>query len=639
MADNGAELRKIDWSQAFPFVRLFQTLWLALDFKRMILALTCVILTCLGGCFLDAVWGQRGNVAIIADDNSSQTEIDAFATLSPKQYFKWCRRAHVARQQLAVQTLIHEGVAENEKDALTKLASSSLRVLLIDDEQRKAMEEARNLISERLAAGLEAIDNNQELSEGGKEKQRTHVTLLADLLRRPLTEDRHHALPFRSDIADVIRKFLQYDPDYPTPQRSDAQSALMATVTRQMQLFRYERLNPRGPIGGPRGPFWSLLQYESHCFAAAIQGVCAGRLGFSGSAFDAEPAMAGSICSACHGVIWLVTRHGVYALLLGVWMLLVFSFFGGALCRGAAVQSARGESVGWGALLRFAKEKYGGFLIAPLLPVIVFIVIGVFLLIGGLVGAIPYVGEILAGIFCFLALLGGIAMAVILLATVLGFHLMWPTIAVEGSDGGDGLSRAFSYLGTRFWHVGFYSLVLLVFGALSFVLVRLVTMFTLKLTHTCTKLTMNWDGNSTLDSVGKLDGIWRMPAWSDISILPSTGDVPFWGTFHTAPLDGAETIALVFIWCWVHLVVALVGAFVVSFFFCGSTQMYFLLRRDVDATDWEEVYYEEEPDKELLPTIEPASSAPAAPATPPESETPPDETPRTEQPPEEPPQE
>ncbi len=58
--------------------------------------------------------------------------------------------------------------------------------------------------------------------------------------------------------------------------------------------------------------------------------------------------------------------------------------------------------------------------------------------VGGLLGAIPWV-ELLTGLFYPLGLLGGLALAVLFMATVLGFHLMWPTIAVEGSDGFDAL--------------------------------------------------------------------------------------------------------------------------------------------------------------------------------------------------------
>jgi hypothetical protein len=86
--------------------------------------------------------------------------------------------------------------------------------------------------------------------------------------------------------------------------------------------------------------------------------------------------------------------------------------------------------------------------------------------------------------------------------------------------------------------------------------------------------------------------MWTMPPWADLSLLPST-TTPFWGWFYNGPLTGSEWLSTFFFALWVFLLVGLVAAFVVSFFFCGSTQMYFLLRRDVDATDWDEIYYEE----------------------------------------------
>jgi len=81
---------------------------------------------------------------------------------------------------------------------------------------------------------------------------------------------------------------------------------------------------------------------------------------------------------------------------------------------------------------------------------------------------------------------------------------------------------------------------------------------------------------------------------------------------------------------WVYLVVGLVAAFVVSFFFCGSTQMYFLLRRDVDATDYEEIYYEEPEEEPAAPeagtgfvTETPAPVTPAPSEPPPTPPAPP----------------
>jgi hypothetical protein len=413
--------------------------------------------------------------------------------------------------------------------------------------------------------------------------------------------------------------------------RADNLARLTAATTRQAQVRQYEQLRPRGP-------FISLVKHEQHCLAAAIQGAWTGRWGFAGRAYDAEPSMIGSIDSALRGAAWLVIQHPWYALFFLVFNLLVFAYFGGAICRSAAVQSARDESIAMGDALGFVAQRYGGFVLAPVIPLAILIGIAVVMFFGGLIGAIPYLGELFTGVFYPLALLGGFAAALVLLALVLGFHLMWPTIAVEGSDGFDALSRACSYVGSRIFQVAFYAFVLLLYGAASFFLVRLVILLMLKLAHLFTGLGMNLVSSAELSGTGKLNALWVMPAWSELALLPSTSDTPLQGTFANGPLDGAETLASWLLALWVYLTVSLLGAFVVNFFFCGSTQMYFLLRRSVDATDWEEIYYEEPEEQE--PTPAPAPAAPAAPIEPSEPAppaAPPADSAGTENPPEQPP--
>jgi hypothetical protein len=327
--------------------------------------------------------------------------------------------------------------------------------------------------------------------------------------------------------------------------------------------------------------------------------------------------MAGSIESALDGGCWLLNQRPFYALLLGLFSLVVFGLFGGAICRSAAVQSARDESTSIRDSLGFVLQRFGGFLLAPLMPVAVLVGIALIMGVCGLLGGvIPWLGEVVTGLIYPLALLGGFAAAILVLATVLGFHLMWPTIAVEGSDGFDALSRACSYLGSRIWHVAFYTFVLLLYGAASFVLVRLVVVLTLKLSHGFTGLGMNALHASKLSGTGNLDVMWSMPAWADLSLLPPAGDLPLYGSFCNGPLGSGEAIGAWLLRLWVYLLVGLLGAFVISYFFCGSTQMYFLLRRDVDATDYEELYYEEKAEElpapeAAQPAAEPPAEAPA----------------------------
>jgi hypothetical protein len=250
----------------------------------------------------------------------------------------------------------------------------------------------------------------------------------------------------------------------------------------------------------------------------------------------------------------------------------------------------------------------------------------VIMFLGGLVGAIPVVGELLTGVFYVLALLGAFALALIVLGTVLGFNLLWPTIGAEGSDAFDAVQHALGYVGQRPWYAGFYGFALLLYGGACFVMLRLIALLLFKVTHAVTGAGMSlfgvWSSSST-DTIGKLDAMWHMPDWGELSLLPTMGGTPLWGTFGNAPLNGSETVAAILIACWVFLFVALLGAFLVSFYFSGSTQMYFLLRHHVDAVDWEEVYYEEE---EEMPEGEPGAEqpVPTAPTEPEESgQTPP----------------
>lgn len=606
MSDNGAELRRIVWSEAFPFVRLFRSLHLALGPKRLFFGLLCFVASYAGGRFLDALWSGRGPLVMPAG-TQLQTEIEAYAQMGQQEFYTWKAQTKELRERLGVSLLIETKKAGNSDDAVAKLAEDSLRTLVVDKTYGDELEKLRKLVDERLQAGLAATKDDDQ--------QRQNLIQAADTLRVILAEKPRGAVRRPNEVEPAIVLVTGVD----AAQQNEDRTRLRTAVNRQIQLQQYDQLEPGGIYIG-------LLGFEMRCFAAAIQGVCAGRWGFAGGALDPAPSLAGSLVSAVRGAGWVVLHRPLLALLCGLWHLVVFALFGGALCRSAAVQAARDESIGLGDALRFAREKFGGFVLGPLLPAVMFAVVVLLLALGGLVGAIGYIGEWFTGVFYGLALLGGLALALMLLGTLLGFHLMWPTVAVEGSDGLDALSRAGNYVGSRIWHVGFYNTVLLLFGGAAFVLVRLVAMLTLKLSHSATKIGMNTVSSAELSGNGKLDALWRMPAWADLSLLPSAGDLPFWGTFHNVPLDWSEGIAVFFLRCWIYLVVGLVGGFVISFFFCGSTQMYYLLRRDVDATDWEEVYYEEPeqpfgaglamPDAAMPATPGPETPPPSGPETP-----------------------
>ena len=300
------------------------------------------------------------------------------------------------------------------------------------------------------------------------------------------------------------------------------------------------------------------------------------------------------------GTCWLISQHALFALVFFAVALAIWALLGGAICRIAAVQFARDEKLGFGDALKFAKERFwGGLFLAPLLPVFMLLVIGVMLALGGAFLRIPYLGDILGSLFFFLAVLGGFAAALIVIASIAGGSLFWPTVAAEGSESLDAVSRSFNYVGATPWRTLFYGLVAAAYGSVCFVFVRLVAGLTMKATHVCDGFgTSPWGWWRVGDGeMSKLDLLWTAPTLDQLHP-------------PTALPGGIESFSAVVIGIWVILVVLLVWAFLASFYLSGSTVIYFLLRRDNDAMDLEDVFIETYQEGEFAPSGEPPEPTP-----------------------------
>ncbi len=199
---------------------------------------------------------------------------------------------------------------------------------------------------------------------------------------------------------------------------------------------------------------------------------------------------------------------------------------------------------------------------------------------------------------------------------------MYPTIAVEGSDAFDAISRSFSYAFARPWRTGLYGLVALVYGTICCLFVRLFAFIALAATHWFVKGGIFTGGSNLAGNADRLDALWPAPMFSD---------------FHPAiswdALGGFESIAAVVIAIWVYIVIGVVVAFGLSFFASSTTVIYYLLRRKVDATDLDDVYVEESEEElagelaEALADQEPQAEETSAPDEAPEA---PEETEQTE---------
>lgn len=603
MPEDQVEVRRINWSECFPFVRLLGTTRRALSYHHLAMGLCAVVLVYVAGRVLDVVW-RWGGAGVVTTSAAPLNELQAFATRDAAGFHAWMDQTQRDQRQAARDALQRFGGIEDGAEIEKKARSGAAASVLNSREHAQAVRDALEFIRKQVRAGRTAIAADTSISAADRTERIARLERAADSLRFTLAgvePPRVAANEAQTALAQIIAADASADP----AARGEQTNRLQQTIAKQQALNVLRKQQPAGV-------FASLLNYEMRCFSAAVQGVAAGRWGFAGSALDKEPSLLGSVASAGSGVVWLVTQRPWYALFFGLVLLATFAFFGSVICRNAALSSARGEGLSLGGPVQFACEHYLSSVAAVLMPLGLLAAVAAALFVGGLVGAIPWLGELATGLLFILALLGGVAMVFALVGLVLGLHLLWPTIAVEGSDAFDAVQHGFGYVFQRGWHVAFYSFVLLVYGGASFIMARLVLMVLLKCSHAATDAGMSWFGvwsGGATDTVTKLDALWHMPAWGELSLLPSTGDTPFWGDFNHAPLTGTEWLAAFFVKLWVFLIVALLGAFVVSFYFVGSTAMYFLLRRDIDAVDYEEVYYEESEDAFDEPA--PATPAPA----------------------------
>jgi hypothetical protein len=302
-----------------------------------------------------------------------------------------------------------------------------------------------------------------------------------------------------------------------------------------------------------------------------------------------------NLIAMAHGVLWMMRHHPFYFLLFGLGTLIVFAWTGGAICRLAAVQFAKDEKLTLKQGLIYARGKlFGGFVLAPLIPVAFIVLIAVLLVLGGLLLRVPILGDLICGLAFGTAILGGFVIAILLVGMVIGGSLFWPTVAAEGSDAFDSFSRSLSYPLSRPWKALLYAVIAVVFASLCWVLVNLFAYLALAITRGVVGFgtaPFGWFSRANGGApVRKLDLLWPLGGPNTLYAWPQWSQLA-WYEYFSAFMIAVQVL----------LVIGLVWSFLCSFYFCASTVVYFLLRRDVDGTDLDEIQDEEETVRQLPP--------------------------------------
>lgn len=260
-----------------------------------------------------------------------------------------------------------------------------------------------------------------------------------------------------------------------------------------------------------------------------------------------------------------------YALTCGIWAAAVWGFFGGAIARIAVMDFGREEAVSMGGALAFASKKWWELFRAPLYAFVGVAIVCLGPFFAGLLLRLDF-GLFIASLGWPLVLVAAGLLVALLVGLSLGWPLAWPTIAAEGNDGFDAMSRMFSYV---------YDRPLKLFALIAFAAGLGV---------------ISWTVLQFL-SEGMIELSWWAVSWgsgADRAAALSQG---------AAELSGIGRAGLSLIHFWQGCVRALVDGFAYGYFVAASSGIYLLLRREVDAQEFDEIWLPDEPQAHTLPPL------------------------------------
>jgi hypothetical protein len=207
------------------------------------------------------------------------------------------------------------------------------------------------------------------------------------------------------------------------------------------------------------------------------------------------------------------------------------------------------------AVFRFVVRHLLGLIGAPLIP---FVAVAVLALLCAAFGTLYWIpkglGSTVAGLLFILPLVACAVMAVLLAGLALAWPLMHASVATEGEDAFDALSRSYSYLNQRLVsYIGMAALAWL-FGILGVVLIDLLTWL-----------------------------IIHLAAWGISFSAPHNVIVGLRDPSTSESLGSLGRVSHRF---WLGILGLLAHGWIYSYFWTASTLMYLFLRRDVDGVPW-----------------------------------------------------
>ncbi|MCP4376200.1 MAG: hypothetical protein GY794_08520 [bacterium] len=593
MSNGKNRVNTINWAEVFSFSHIFKSFRIAIHPSKILLGLMAILSIYMSGRVLDGIWFwgqgvQDGDIVsyVCKDTKTYEAGIEAWEdgrlgrALNLKYILRkerydlgtFNRTAGLGNDLAKAIRERNTKYNEDEKETYDLTEIADQRKLdekdddwsaLLDDAEDEvdqirdkidailddAYEDAEKAISDAAVKDDEKEKRIEALEEGYDNAGRAIVKMASELA--------NEAKKIRGK--SVFESFMEYETQ---------------CLSNALRAVRYGNFTT------------GLDDYEAIVNRKSIKSLAAGptqvAVGVNGAEANDPAGFLFWVMMAGQGVIWMLCEHWIFATIFLTIALGSWALFGGAMHRIAALHAAREEKISMVQALRFSSSKFISFFAAPLIPLIMILFLGLFLFLGGLLlGNLGVLSWLMAILFP-IAILVGLLIAFLSVGLGGGCGLMYPTIAVEGSDAFDSISRSFSYVFARPWRTCIYGVVALVYGTICYLFVRLFAFIALAGTHWFVKGGIFGGGSDLAANADRLDMLWPAPTFSN-----------FHPPVSWEALSWFESLAAVIISGWIYVVIALVAAFALSYLASSTTVIYYLLRRKVDATDLDDVYVEE----------------------------------------------
>ena len=305
-------------------------------------------------------------------------------------------------------------------------------------------------------------------------------------------------------------------------------------------------------LSGPRAVFNQIKRPATYLFAS--------RIGSGGQATK------------------LGTNVFLYFLIGTVCSMAIWSFVGLAIARVCLLRLTRNETIGIDDAFDFAFDHwlaaFGGVGIPFLAAFALCIPAAIF----GLLMTFDFGAAFVSILWPIVLLLSG-AMALLLLGLSYAWPLIVSSAACEGQNSFDAMTRSYAYVFQRPLHCLLFAVIAMLFGGFCWIIVTHISNSVIELGYWAT----SWGANRAGGEIPRIEVL------RGIATVGESG--------------GALSFAQTMIGFWNGLIQTIAVAFLYGLFWCMSSSVYLLLRKEVDDTETDEIYIVDEKRTYELPPL------------------------------------